>query len=68
MALENRHALEAQLRHLQAGLTEGQEAARQEGRLEVERLNAKLSDLLKDRLVAMYNVVALLRCRVAPLP
>lgn len=48
-AAEDRQALEGQLRHLQAGLTEGQEAARQEGRQEVERLEARLKDLLKDR-------------------
>eukprot|EP00903_Cladosiphon_okamuranus_P007670 g7438.t1 len=48
-AIEDRKALEGQLRHLQAGLTEGQEAARQEGRQEIERLEARLKDLLKDR-------------------
>ncbi|CAN0287984.1 unnamed protein product, partial [Ectocarpus sp. 8 AP-2014] len=47
--VEDRHALEGKLRHLQAGLTEGQEAARQEGRQEVERLEARIRDLLKDR-------------------
>ncbi|CAM9435559.1 unnamed protein product [Ectocarpus sp. 4 AP-2014] len=47
--VEDRHALEGKLRHLQAGLTEGQEAARQEGRQEVERLEARMRDLLKDR-------------------
>lgn len=50
-AVEDRKALEGQLRHLQAGLTEGQEAARQEGRQEMERLEARLKDLLKDRSV-----------------
>ncbi|CAM9418029.1 unnamed protein product [Scytosiphon promiscuus] len=48
-ALEDRQALEGQLRHLQAGLTQGQEAARQEGRQEVERLEARVKELLKDR-------------------
>ena len=48
-AAEDRQALEGQLRHLQAGLTEGQEAARQEGRQEVERLEARLKELSKDR-------------------
>lgn len=57
MAVEDRHALEAQLRQLQAGLTEGQEAARQEGRQEVERLEARLKDLLKDRSVADGDMV-----------
>ncbi|CAB1119443.1 unnamed protein product [Ectocarpus sp. CCAP 1310/34] len=47
--VEDRHALEGKLRHLQAGVTEGQEAARQEGRQEVERLEARIRDLLKDR-------------------
>ncbi|CAN0402680.1 unnamed protein product, partial [Ectocarpus sp. 12 AP-2014] len=47
--VEDRHALEGKLRHLQAGLTEGQEAARQEGRQEVERLEARIRDLLRDR-------------------
>ncbi|CAM9123728.1 unnamed protein product [Ectocarpus fasciculatus] len=47
--VEDRHALEGKLRHLQAGLTEGQEAARQEGRQEAERLEARIRDLLKDR-------------------
>lgn len=50
-ASDNRQTLEGQLRHLQAGLTEGQEAARQEGRQEVERLEARLKDFLKDRSV-----------------
>lgn len=50
-ATEDKKALEGQLRHLQAGLTEGQEAARQEGRQEMERLEARLKDLLKDRSV-----------------
>lgn len=50
-AAEDRKVLEGQLRHLQAGLTEGQEAARQEGRQEMERLEARLKDLLKDRSV-----------------
>eukprot|EP00752_Nemacystus_decipiens_P016541 g14784.t1 len=48
-ATEDRQALEGQLRHLQAGLTEGQEAARQEGRHEMEMLEARLKELLKDR-------------------
>lgn len=51
VAVEDRHALEIQLRQLHAGLTEGQEAARQEGRQEVERLETRLKDLLKDRSV-----------------
>lgn len=48
---ENRQALEAQLRQLQVGLTEGQEAARREGKKEVERLEARVKDLLKERSV-----------------
>lgn len=52
VAVEDRHALEAQLRQLQAGLTEGQEAARQEGRQEVERLETRLKELVKNRSVA----------------
>lgn len=55
-ATEDRKALEGQLRHLQTGLTEGQEAARQEGRQEVERLEARLKDLLKDRSVVGHCV------------
>lgn len=50
-ALDTRQTLEGQLRHLQATLTEGQEAARQEGRQEVERLEAKLKEFSKDRSV-----------------
>lgn len=50
-AFENRKELEGQLRHLQAGLVEGQEAARQEGKQEVERLESRLKDFLKDRSV-----------------
>lgn len=50
-AIEDRKTLEGQLRQLQAGLTEGQEAARQEGRQKMERLEARLKDLLKDRSV-----------------
>lgn len=50
-AMEARKGLEGQLRHLQAGLTEGQEAARQEGRQEMDRLEARLKDLMKDRSV-----------------
>ncbi|CAN0051172.1 unnamed protein product, partial [Laminaria digitata] len=46
---EDRQALEAQLRQLQVGLTEGQEAARREGKKEVERLEARVKDLLKER-------------------
>lgn len=57
-ALEDRKALEGQLRHLQAGLTEGQEAARQEGRQEIERLEARLKDLLKDRSVVGHCVLS----------
>lgn len=48
-AFDNRQTLEGQLRQLQVGLTEGQEAARQEGRQEVERLEARLKELVKDR-------------------
>lgn len=51
MAMESRRELEAQLRHVQTGLTEGQEAARQEGRKEIERLEARVRELLKDRSV-----------------
>ena len=51
VAKEDRQALEAQLRQLQVGLTEGQEAARREGKKEVERLEARVKDLLKDRSV-----------------
>lgn len=47
--MEDRKALEAQLRQLQVGLTEGQEAARQEARKEVERLEARLKEVMKDR-------------------
>lgn len=49
MAMEGRQELEAQLRQLHAGLTEGQEAARNEGRKEAERLEARVKELLKDR-------------------
>lgn len=58
-ALEDRKALEGQLRHLQAGLTEGQEAARQEGRQEMERLEARLKDVLKDRSVVDFSMCGL---------
>lgn len=50
-AFDDRQTLEGQLRNLQAGLVEGQEAARQEGRQEVERLESRLKDFLKDRSV-----------------
>lgn len=49
MTMEGRQELEAQLRQLRAGLTEGQEAARQEGRKGAERLEARVKELLKDR-------------------
>lgn len=52
VALEARQELEAQLRQLRVGLTEDQEAARQEGRQEAERLEARVKELLKDRSVA----------------
>lgn len=53
MAMEGRLELEAQLRQLHTGLTEGQEAARQEGRKEVERLEVRVKELLKDRSVLL---------------
>lgn len=57
VAKEDRQALEAQLRQLQVGLTEGQEAARREGKKEVERLEARVKDLLKDRSVPAGNLI-----------
>lgn len=50
-AKEERQALEAQLRQLRAGLAEGQETARKEGRRGAERLEARLKDLQKERSV-----------------
>lgn len=51
MAMEDRQELEAQLRQLHADLTEGQDAAHQEGRKEAERLEARVKELLRDRSV-----------------